>query len=546
MTLRPGQHDDELISASLTGDLSESEQAALDLHLAECARCRDTLAAFSEERRLISGMRHVAAPRDLGARVRAGIDRGSSGSRPWWRRPSALLMGTATLGAVAAGLLAVVVLTNVRNQQVATGSPTQSVAASADSSPSVEPSVAPSSAETPAPQPSIDPNPVGTLRYTLDQQQPKLEVSTESGVEEIQVSQYGLPIDAALSPDGMWFGFRVQGDGSGLVDTYAYRMTDGTLISLAEGTYDSPFSRLAWSADGSLLAYTVRRGDTEVASRSDVWIFYAHLDEPTARQLTDNGSAFAADFYDSTADEAQLWVSIAGTDPITYGIPIRTNQPIATPVDPASSAVGTHPGAFLPVRRPAGAPAAVVWRGQMGQEGADWSFARGGMLYLAKGDAEGNFVELGQADQQIFDTLAIPQGGQAFSRARFAWAPDGDGLAVWDAWWTGTPQGPDFPDETRVYFAHPMKDVFIGPDQALDVADTAGRRIVHVALAGGQYLAITVVTDEGSEGGTYGPTTELRIITRHIGKQADGVETFGKSRVWTGPAFYPAEIDAQP
>jgi len=45
---RPGEHDDELISASLTGDLTEDEQAVLPRHLAECARCRDTLAAFPE------------------------------------------------------------------------------------------------------------------------------------------------------------------------------------------------------------------------------------------------------------------------------------------------------------------------------------------------------------------------------------------------------------------------------------------------------------------------------------------------------------------
>ena len=34
--LRPGEHADELISASLTGDLTDAERAALDQHLAGC------------------------------------------------------------------------------------------------------------------------------------------------------------------------------------------------------------------------------------------------------------------------------------------------------------------------------------------------------------------------------------------------------------------------------------------------------------------------------------------------------------------------------
>src|SRR5918996_2836860 len=112
--LRPGEHPDELISASLTGDLTSAEQIALEGHLAGCERCRQTLAAFGEERRLISGMRHVPPPRDLGARVRSGIESGRSGSLPWWRHTSLLLTGTAVLGTVAAGLLAVVVLSNPR------------------------------------------------------------------------------------------------------------------------------------------------------------------------------------------------------------------------------------------------------------------------------------------------------------------------------------------------------------------------------------------------------------------------------------------------
>src|SRR5262245_26562651 len=114
--LRPGDHADELISASLTGDMTDVERATLEQHLAGCDRCRQTLDAFREERRLISGMRHLQPPADLSARVRAGIESGATGSLPWWQRRSTLVAVVGSLGAVAAGLLAVVILSDLRPQ----------------------------------------------------------------------------------------------------------------------------------------------------------------------------------------------------------------------------------------------------------------------------------------------------------------------------------------------------------------------------------------------------------------------------------------------
>jgi hypothetical protein len=546
--LRPGEHADELISASLTGDLTEVERATLDQHLAGCERCRDTLAAFREERRLISGMRSLQPPADLGARVRAGIE---AGELPWWQRRSTLVAVVGSLGAVAAGLLAVVILNDLRNP-VATGTATPSASVSFEPSSSVEPSPAVSmeptpstvGSTTPVPQRSIDPNPVGTLRYTIENQQPKLEVVATADQEstELEVDQTGMPIDSALSPDGAWLAFRVMGDATGLVDTYAYRLADGELVHLSAMSENSPFSRLAWSPDGSMLAFTAATGDMPYPLPVDVWIFYAQAAEPTTRQLTQTGTAFAADFYDASGDQHLLWVSVAGSDPVTYGIPVGP-EPVSTPIDPEAVALATDPGAFLPVRNPDGS-AAAVWRGEMTADGgAGWHFAHGGMLYLAQSDADGHFVNLGEADQQIFDTLAIPPGGEAFESARFTWAPDGNGLAVWEARWVGTPQGDDFPDEARVYFGHPGSDFLIGPSQALDEGDTAGGNIVQVSLAGGRYLALTVVTAEGSEGGSYGPTAELRLVTRNLGSVPDEVQTYGADKVWNGPAFYPAVLD---
>src|ERR671910_2885801 len=94
MTFDRGRHleYEELISASLHGDLTADERRRLDAHLDGCATCRDTLAAFSDQRRIMAGLRHRPIPRDLGARVRAGVERRNS-ARHWWLRPPVLFAG---------------------------------------------------------------------------------------------------------------------------------------------------------------------------------------------------------------------------------------------------------------------------------------------------------------------------------------------------------------------------------------------------------------------------------------------------------------------
>src|SRR5688572_27084454 len=108
MTMNRHEPFEELISASLHGDLSPDERRRLDAHLDACDQCRGTLAAFADERRMIAGLRHVAPPCDLGARVRAGIEYESV---PWWRKPTTIFTAVGgTLAAVAGALLALVVL----------------------------------------------------------------------------------------------------------------------------------------------------------------------------------------------------------------------------------------------------------------------------------------------------------------------------------------------------------------------------------------------------------------------------------------------------
>ena len=98
-------HPEELISASVTGDLTDVKRTELNRHLASCARCREQLAAITADRPLLAGLRRESAPRDLGARVRTGVP-SSRAARPGWWRPSSLLAGA--LSIVAVGTLAAI------------------------------------------------------------------------------------------------------------------------------------------------------------------------------------------------------------------------------------------------------------------------------------------------------------------------------------------------------------------------------------------------------------------------------------------------------
>jgi hypothetical protein len=538
MTMRPGKHDDELISASLTGDLSEDERAALERHLADCPRCRETLAAFREERRLISGMHHVVPPRDLGARVRAGIE---SGATPWWRRPGLLVGIGASLATVTAAVLAVVVIGDLVRQPVADrGSPQVSASVGASIVPTASGSPVQTSAPTP-PAPAIDPDPVGVLVYTVDEAQSQIEVVTQASRQQVPLDVLGTPTDATLSPDGDWLAFTIFGEGRGLVDAFAYRISDGSLVSLATDGRSSPFSRFAWSADGRVLAYTaIAEGGT-----ADVWLFYPA--GKTTRQLTANGAAFAASFDAGDDANAHLWVSVASeTQPSSYrvSVPLVLGDDFTPVEDLAASAEETSSGSFLPILNSvSGASWAAVWRGTMASGETGWYFNRGGMLYIVP--ARDGAADLDAEGKQVFSTLSIQQNGAAFSTARFEWAPDGDAFAVWAADWAGTEQAPGFPDQRRVYFGHvgDGSTELITAAQALDAADTEGARgVSDVALGGGQYLALTLRVDE-FQGNEFAPVSRLVLVTRQTGTTPDDVRTYGSEGVWNGPALYPSKID---
>ena len=216
---------EELISASLHGDLTPDERRRLDAHLDTCDQCRGTLAAFAEERRMVAGLRQYSPPRDLGARVRAGIE---VASVPWWRKPATIFTAVGgSLAAVAGALLALVVLNGTPGPQV--GQPSVTPGPSTPS-PSVDQVPAPTTApgtlppfespapgETPAPLPTPDPNATPNP-MAQSSPEPDLYVAMAGPTEALTVvdpadggepvepadTPLGPPIAAELSSDGGW------------------------------------------------------------------------------------------------------------------------------------------------------------------------------------------------------------------------------------------------------------------------------------------------------------------------------------------------------
>ena len=529
-------HVDELISASLSNDLTDAEREQLNAHVERCARCRDTLAAFADQRRLISGMRHVPVPRDLAPRIRTGIETGRRPGVAWWRRPGGIIGIAASITTAAvAVLLAVMIFRPNQNvsvlssptstaSQAPTVIPTESVAATP--APSAPPSVEP----TPSAVPDVS-TPVGYFSYKVADGSAELQfVRSDGSAASISLPAYGNPTDASLSPDGAWVAFRVDGELSGLSQYYAYSLDDGVLVDLGQTVMPAYGigEELAWSPDSAYLAYSLVAPDT---MRSDVWLMDTTSTETT--QLTNSGTAYAA----SWTNASSLWISQPGEQPVSYLV-ATSGEGVMAPFDPSSPSVNlaTQTGVFEVLVAP-DRQHAVFWRGVMGTPGGHWSFSEGGMPWLADVGADGT-IDFEHA-RPIFSTLSGTK--EMFQGASVEWGPDSDAFVVWDARWTGVPQGDRFPDSTRVYFGHVSTPELITAGQALDVADTDGATaIVDVALsADGDHLALTVQTAVGAEGGSFGPTAQLRLVTRGYGTDPDKVQVIASDKAWFGPAVYP-------
>jgi hypothetical protein len=466
--------------------------------------------------------------------VRSGIETGRRIEVPWWRRPTAILAAVGGVGAIAAGAVLAIILLNPGPIQVATASATPSPSVLASES------VTPTPTETPAPTPSATPvasasvapvpaEPAGHFVYQLANQSGSVHYVTPTKDITLDLPSLGMPARAALSPDGAWLAFRIDGDASGLSDYYVLRISDGKLVALGRSLQPAYGlgEELAWSPGSTYLAFTLTTTDT----RTDVWMF--GVAEQTTQQVTNTGNAFAASWMPSGD---QLWVSNAAAQPVSYLIPVY-GEGVRLPFDPATVHIrgGVAAGVFEPLVAPDGKHV-IFWRGTMGTPGGHWSFSEGAMPWLADVSDSGE-VDFANA-RQVFSTLA--GGREMFRGASIAWGPDSDAFAVWNAQWTGVPQGDRFPDSNRVYFGHLSNPELITAGQTLDEADTKGANtITDVALAAdGNHLALTVVTAEGAESGAYGPTAQLRLITRGYGSDPDKVEIIGQEKVWNGPAVY--------
>jgi anti-sigma factor RsiW len=541
MTLRPGEHVDELISASLTGDLSELEQASLTRHLADCARCRDTLAAFSEERRLISGMRHLAPPRDLGARVRTGIEnRGFEGR--WWRRPGLLVGMGASVATIAAAVLAVIVLGDLRAPVAQDGSPPatasigESAAASASALATVEPSAAPSPT---APPQVAKAEPAYTLAFTGPADNQALTV--RNGVDGSTISELatpaGPPINSELSPDGRWIAYVTEVGLKGTNMIHAADLETGEALELGESLAGSPFvEALFWSGDGRFLLYTL--ADPEGDTGTDAWLF--DTSDESVERVTELGSGYAAGWRNDSSG-SHAWISVAGPDPISYQLAAEADGHPALPFEPgAEAAVAEH--VFQPLWNGT-ATGVIFWQGSMqfttDAGPKEYLFAQGGAPYITSSDADA--MPAWEDAEPLFSDVTI--GADAFTSAAIAWGPDGDGYAVWKAEWAGTPQSSDgsaYPDPRRVYFSHLSDDRNIRQGHALDADDLpADGSVVDVVLAPTEspHLAITIRFPVGGDMAV--PTAELRLVRRNTGTTPDEVIATGaRAGGWIGPAMY--------
>jgi len=540
-----GQHPEELLSASLSGDLTAAERSALDAHLAGCDRCRATLEAFAEERRLIAGLHGVTPPRDLAARVRAGIEGRRPGAMPWWRRPGPLVGGFAALTTVAAALLAIVVFSNLDRGPIgSTSSPSVSAVASMDIQPTV--TQLPSAEPTPAasmPPVALEPGQIGYLQLDGEPQAP-LELSFVNDVTG-EVTDLGTasaaPRTAAISPTNEFVAYTVDVGLSGAQQLLLTRLADG-MTEVLGCTQPRAFAdRLVWSDDGHYLGYSLTPidlgesvdcgGVSGDGTRTDAWVYDAAA-SGVANQLTQDGNSFAADVQAFSlasrggTDEARhaLLVSHAGATPVTemVGIGFSVDQ------DPIE-------GVFLPLLSPDGSRA-LFWRGEMGRAAdGGWHFVRGGMPYRSGEPVEGFPSWSGEP---LFVDLQ-PIGGAAFESGQLGWSPDGTLVGFWLGEWTGAPQSADgtYPSSRGVYVGRVADGLSQLSRIPLELQELQG--VVNVMLDSGARLALVTVV-QPSAGDLSVPASTLYAVPIDDGEAT----ILGTGASWTGPAVIGLEAVA--
>ena len=531
-------HPDELISASLTGDLTAAERRELGIHLDRCATCRETLAAYRDQRQLLSGLSQPPVPHDLEARVRGGIESGRYGV-PWWRRPGTWLAGVASLATVtAAALLVLFVVNQANNPNVgqATASPTPTAAATSEPTASASETPAPSA--TPAPLPlDLQGGDLVYLQLTGPYDGLKLTaIDAQNGekvsLDDPQGARYSEPKRAALSPDGRLLAFATETGLKGTWRIFVADLSDGSVQQLGE-TEPQPFGRrIAWSPDGRYLAFTVAAAQGN--NGSDVWLYDRNAD--STAQLTREGNAsFASWAPVGPGDNEQLWVSLGEASPVSQLAQFPVDGGI--PADDPLAGEATTVAAFAPLVAPDGAHV-LYWSGTMVETNAGWVFEKGGMPQIAAYDrapAGGTWD-----GQLLFSDLSIQPGGGAFSSGELSWAADSDAYVFWSGDWTATPEGNGYPDANGVYAGRVSGD---RPSQtsALDLGSltsTSGDTlsVVDVSLApdGGQAIVTLGIPLSGD---LVAPQSYLRIVPADGGSPSDVGSGGAEPPPWSGPGI---------
>jgi len=593
MTMNRHEPFEELISASLHGDLTEDERRRLDAHLDGCDQCRQTLAAFSDQRRMVAGLRHVAPPRDLGARVRAGVE---AASVPWWRRPTTIFTAVGgTLAAVTGALLALVVLNGSPSSEVGQISPTPRESAPAASAPVSLPQFAtpvpsadlPSGEATPTPPEATTP-PIQTAASPEPDMIVAFQPATPAGDEQSltvvdgtsgdvvvepappddATAAVGEPVAAELSSDGTWLAIVAREGLSGMDQVLVTHASDGVgaadpaasieptptpsaaigqTTALGTSVAGSPFlENLAWSPDSRLLAYTLADQD---GGGTDAWVFDTATNE--FWQLTDVGDAYAASWVDvPDSDVPALWVSRAEGTVTSYLTAVMTDSGERIEgIDPATDPMKSAEHVFQPLISPNGS-LAIYWDGVMTrQEGGEWLFDEGGAPHLAEHRPFDEAADSAFPDERLlFSDLTIDR--DAFASAAIAWGTDGDSFAVWNTAWTGLDQASGegtYPDASRIYFGHATDPGGLKQDHALDSGDLpADWSVVDVKVSPtGRDLVVMISAPLA--GDLSAPTAALLLVTRNTGNADDGVKALkSEDGVWYGPAVFDGYVEVDP
>lgn len=564
MSMNRHEPFEELISASLRNDLTKEERERLDRHLDSCDECRATLAAFSDQRRIVAGLRHVAPPRDLNARVRSGLERRRT-ALPWWRRPQVAFAGIGGSLALVAGALLAFVLLNGSPGGVGQASPTASVDADrsvtaiptlsppASGAPSSQPSVTASPSE-PAASASAEPELFLALTGPVDNQALTVrDGPTGDTVGEVDTPS-GEPIAAEISPDGQWLAYITEVGESGLHEVRATRIAEGVpsddpealppiespievgeTVVLGDSVTGGPFlEHLFWSPESRYLAFTLVDPD---GGGADVWIFGPGSGDVDA--LTDSGRAYAGSWAFGGAGSSGLWVSEAGQTPRSYLVAWHDDAGPIEPADPADSEYPPAENVFQPIVSPDGA-LVIFWSGRMDRPGEEWVFVEGGAPWLAENTSDGGGGFEFTDARELFSDVTV--GRDAFTSAAITWGGDSDAFAVWNAIWTGLSQGGTdiYPDATRVYFGHATDERGLTRGHAIDEADLPEDSfVVDVKVSPtGRHLVITAGRPRA--GVLDAPRADLLLITRNTGTVADEVEPLNPDgqEGWFGPAAF--------